>query len=129
MERYYKEYIFWEDYLNGMYETSSKENDFFYINKAIELLSNENLFLETCLKVVKHWTISTRVNLTNKNCNRQAWLGQACCSYLYNATETQTRQAWMMLTELQRHKANLIADKIIKNFELNYENKNQKLHL
>lgn len=127
MKRYYKEYIYWEDYLNGMYNIpNDKQKDIEVLN-SIKILSNENIFLETCLKVIKQWKISTKINLTNKSCNRQAWLGQACCSYLYKSTELSTREAWMQLTEIQRQNANKIADKIIKHFELNYENKTEKL--
>lgn len=127
MRRYYKEYYYWEDYLNGMYSAENPE-DKEKINSCINLLSDCELFLETCKKVVDVWKISSKVNLTNKKTNRQAWLGQASCSFLYNTTELQTRNAWSKLTELQRFNANLIADKIIKNFELNYENKNYKLY-
>jgi len=125
MERFYKEYYYWEDYINGMYDLIDNEN--YYIQKSIELLKNESLFLNTCLDVLKNWNISSKVNLTNKNNNRQAWLGQACCSYLYKSNEICTRIAWSQLTDEQRFKANKIADIIINHFELNYENKNHKL--
>jgi hypothetical protein len=128
MKRFYKEFIYWEDYLNGMYSTENSDCAD-KINLSYLLLTNQNLFLRTCIKVVEDWKISTKVNLTNKNSNRQAWLGQSACSYLYKCTELQTRQAWAKMTDKQRYDANLIADKIINNFELNYENKNQKLHL
>ena len=72
--------------------------------------------------------ISAKVNLTNISCNRRAWLGQACCSYKFNVSETSTRLAWGLITEKQRIESNAIADKWIKIFEQSYERENRKIH-
>jgi hypothetical protein len=128
MERFYKEYYYWEDFLNGMYNDVEKSKESYFVEKSYNLLCDNELFLNTCLNLIKDWQISTNVNLTNKNSNRQAWLGQACCSYLYKSNEICTRIAWSKMTDKQRNEANKVADLIINHFELNYENKNFKLH-
>jgi hypothetical protein len=129
MKQYYHNYIYWEDYISGMYDTSAKHNEEELVNLAIKLLSNENLFFDTCKEVIKHWTISSRVNLTNKTCNRKAWLGQASCCYLHGVPEIYTRIAWGKLSSEMQYKANLIAEKIINSFELNYEKKDKELYI
>jgi len=48
-----------------------------YIGRAERLLSNPHDFAIACEAVVKNWPISTAYNLTNPECNRNAWLGQA----------------------------------------------------
>lgn len=128
MKQFYAEYIYWEDYINGMYEIP-KNTDEKLVLLAIELLSNKELFLNICIEVVKNWVISSKVNLTNKNCNRKAWLGQASCSFKYKIPEIYTRIAWNRLTEIQQIEANKIAEKVINNFETNYESKNKKLYI
>lgn len=129
MNQFYSEYTFWEDFKNEMYETKydlDQEKEF--ISKAITLLSNPNLFLTVCYDVLLFWDVSSKVNLTNVNCNRRAWLGQAACSYYYKVPEVITRKAWSQLSDDQRYEANKIADKIINIFEKSYEKKNRKLY-
>jgi hypothetical protein len=124
MKQFYKEYFYWEDYLNGMYEIPKKQDEEMYTKLALELLSNTDSFLITCKHVVSNWVISTKVNLTNTNCNRKAWLGQAACNYKYKVPETCTRLELSKLSIEQQYKANSIADRII----LEYERKNNRVH-
>ena len=129
MNQVYSEYTFWEDYNNGMYDTRyNLEQEEELIAKSISLLTNPNLFLTVCYDVVLFWDVATKINLTNVNCNRRAWLGQAACNYYYKVPEILTRRAWSQLSETQRNEANKIADKIIKIFERNYEKKDRKLY-
>ena len=88
----------------------------------------KELFLNTCIEVIENWTISTKVNLTNKQCNRKAWLGQASCNYKYKVPEILTRIAWSKLDIIQQYEANEIAQKVINSYELNYEKKDTKLY-
>jgi hypothetical protein len=126
MKRVYHHYLTWEDYKNGMFELSTDME--FQVNKSIELLSDNELFLNKGLEMVSKWTISAEDNLTNINCNRRAWVGQATCCYVYGSTETDTREAWLRLSEEQRISANKIADIIINQYEINYEKSNTKIH-
>lgn len=129
MNQFYEQYIYWEDYINGMYEIPKNKDEKKYIELAIEILSNKELFYNTCKDLLSAWTISSKVNLTNKQCNRKAWLGQACCNFKYNVPEICTRIAWGKLSILQQNEANAIAQQIINSFELNYEKQNNELYI
>jgi len=115
---YYK-YTEWEDFQNGMFETKFKNEDELIL-KAAKLLSNEIEFYNTSLKVLDNWKISSDVNLSNKNSNRQSWIGQAACCYAFGVPEILTRKAWNGLDNTIKIKTNLIADKIIKVYERKY---------
>jgi hypothetical protein len=128
MIQVFAEYIYWEDYINGMYEIPKKEEEELYVLSAINMLSNKELFLNTCKELLGQWRISSNVNLTNKQCNRKAWLGQAACNFKYKVPELCTRIAWSRLNQETQQEANNVADKIINSFEVNYENKNTKLY-
>ena len=129
MRQFYAHYEQWEDYQNGMYDISRKQNEVELISMAIYLLCDSSLFYKTCNDVVLNWKISSMVNLTNKSCNRKAWLGQSACCYKYGVPEVLTRIAWSKLTDMQRFEANKVAQKIINHFELNYERKNISLYI
>ncbi len=120
MKQFYKEYNYWEDYINGMYEFPNNEHEEKQVSLAIEVLSNKYLFMSICKEVLINWPISSKVNLTNKQCNRNAWLGQAACNYKYNVPEICTRTAWSKLSIEKQNEANDIANKVINSFELNY---------
>jgi len=128
MKQFYAKYTEWEDFINGMYEIPNKKDFDTYVNNSIIMLSDCNMFLNTCKLILLNWNISSMVNLTNKSCNRRAWLGQSACSYVYKSPEICTRIAWSRLTEDERLNANNVADSIINNFEIFYESKNIKLH-
>ena len=128
MKQYFSHYENWEDYKNSMYSIEKKDNEQQLVNNAIIMLSDNNMFYETCKEVLLIWTISSRVNLTNMQCNRKAWLGQAACNFKFNVPEILTRVAWGKLSYTKQYKADEIALKIINHFELTYENKNTKLH-
>lgn len=128
MKQVYRHYTMWEDYKNGMYNTSINNEDY-YIQKAVEILTNEKLFYRTAKSVLEKWKIASMVNLTNKNCNKQAWIGQASCSICYKVPEYLTRIAWSKLTDEQREAANKIADKIIYKFNQKYEAIDNQLYL
>lgn len=119
MERYYSNFQNWEDYKNGMYCGTVKRDEE-EVKKAKEILSNPILFHKIMKDLVIDWPIATRVNLSNTGTNRRAWLGAAACNYKHSVTEIQTRLAWNELNELQKFNANTEAEKIISEFELNY---------
>jgi len=123
MNREYHKYTEWEDFKNGMYDTDNGNYNEL-LSDAILLLSDEKSFYETALKVIESWVVSTKENLTNINSNRRAWIGQASCCFAYGVPEIITRDAWALLTDVQRYNANKVADKIISI----YENKNRKIY-
>jgi hypothetical protein len=128
MKRIYHPYWLWEDYKNGMYELNLK-NENYLIEKAIILLTDFNMFKTTALEVIKKWKVSSKVNLTNPNCNKKAWIGQASCSYKYKVPEYLTRIAWGKLTDEQRIKADNIAIEVIKIFNIENEKQYNQLCL
>lgn len=109
-------YWVWEDFKNGMYEISI-DNEDEMIKKSFDLLSNCINFENVLKDVYKYWTFSIQENLSNVKCNRQAWLGQAACSYNHKGTELTTRKAWGLLTDIKRYEANKVADKFIMKYE------------
>lgn len=122
MKQKYYPYYEWEDFLNGMYNTSlHSENS---VSNSIIVLSNSDLFDLILNEVINNWKISSDQNLSNKYCNRQAWLGQSACSYYYKSPEISTRVAWATLTNKQRYYANKVANKWIRI----YENKNKQFY-
>jgi|LGOV01.1.fsa_nt_gb hypothetical protein len=106
-------YLEWEDYINGMYNT---RNDNVIVEQCKKLFKDKNLY-NFMTETVKTWTKSADVNLSKTIFNRKAWVGQATCSYIKNATIQETTSAWVLLTEPQRKKANLLAQIVIEEWE------------
>jgi len=116
MKQFYSHYKNWEDYRNGLYnlDKSHSEKE---VENCKHLLKDSNEFLRTLEKVVKDWKICTKVNLTNRQINRNAWLGAVACNYKYKATETSVRIAWNSLSDKEKKEANSVADFIVRQFE------------
>jgi hypothetical protein len=124
-KRIYYSYVYWEDYINGMYDLN-KINEYELKQLGINLLIDLVKFEKIALEVTEKWPISTSVNLTNDNCNQKAWLGQAACCYLHKIPEYITRLSWSELTEKQRTDANNIALLVIHKYNIkNEKNYNQ----
>ena len=113
----WKDYRNWEDYKNGMYESTAKKEN---IQKCIDILTREDL-KKNMTKTTKQYIISTKVNLTNKMFNPISWLGQATCNLIIGATARETCQAWMQMTKEQQIKANNIAKEVINEWREEYE--------
>lgn len=113
MKRIFHHYDKWEDYHNGMYD-ECKDGRQERVQKAVYILGTPEVCREAMEKVIAEWKIATEYNLSNAEINRKAWLGQAACSCYGNVHEDETREAWGLMTEQQRIKANAIAGEIIK---------------
>ena len=125
MNRIYHRYELWEDYKAGMYETKISNAMFFELaEKSRKLLSNPDEFFNVAISVLNNWKFASDENLSNKSCNRRAWIGQSACCYKYSSPEICTREAWSKMTVTEQYLADKIADKIIKL----YEDKNRKVH-
>lgn len=119
MKKIYYKYQLWEDYVNGMYKKGFNEKqEKILINKSKLLLKTPEILYANMKKAVEEWPHSAEINLSNNNCNRQAWLGAAACCITFKCPEHLTKLAWHNLTLKQKNKANEIADKVIKEFEL-----------
>ena len=117
MQQIFAHYEKWEDYKAGMFSTNDIKDKDKKINDAINLLSSEIDFYDALKKMCDCWKVATDVNLTNKQQNRRAWLGAAACMFIHNTPEYLTRIAWCLLDKQTKNRANLIAEKIIKEYE------------
>lgn len=117
MKQYHTHYTEWEDYINGMWRPETKQDEEFYLQKAIDFTGNTKLYGKWMLEVLEKWPITCNVNLSNKNQNRKAWIGHAACCLAINCPEQVTRMAWWKLTEKQRIEANLQAQYAIELWE------------
>lgn len=128
MKRIFHHYKDWEDFQAGMYNSPSTESietgvtTEERIQKAVELLSDETLCLEYMRKVVAEWKIGAEQVLSNRGQNRKAWLGWCACFMYGGCKDDETRQAWKLLDNDTRKKANAIAQKVIEEWEEKYEN-------
>lgn len=113
MKRIFHHYNLWEDYHAHMYD-ESKEGRKERVQKAAQILGTPEICKEAMQKVIDEWRIATEYNLSNAEINRKAWLGQAACSCYAGVHEDETREAWGIMTEQQRVRANKIAAIIIK---------------
>ena len=114
----WKNYRQWEDYKNGMYENGHNKE---IVKQCYEILTSDNL-KENMTDTTRTYTISTKVNFTNKMFNPVSWLGQATCNLLIGATAQETCQAWLTMTKEQQDKANNIAKEVIHEWRDKYEN-------
>lgn len=109
MKQVFYHYTKWEDFQNGMYD-EEKEGRQDRVQMAVAILSNTKLLYECMKRVTVEWKFATEQNLTNPIINHQAFLGQAACNIHAGIKEDETREAWGYLTELERKKANMVAD-------------------
>lgn len=110
-------YELWEDFQSGMYNPRS---DIYYIKKAVECLTNNNICQHYMKKVVAEWRISTEQVLTNPESNGRSWLGQCACFLYGGSHDEETRKAWVMLNPQEQKAANKIADQVIYEWLLEY---------
>ena len=120
MQRVWYHYEKWEDFQNGMYD-EEKEGRQERVEKAVYILTNEDLLYQMMSAVTREWKYATEQQLTNTRANPQSFLGQTACSYCAGIHEDETREAWGKLTPEQRYKANAIADRVYKEWRERYE--------
>lgn len=115
----------WECFKSGMYKTYSETDNYdYYFNNSIELLSNQELFFEVGICVLNEWNISCNNFLSNKNINKIAFIGQACCCFKFGCPEIIVKDAWKTIDKNTQKEANKTAYKILKT----YERRNRKLY-
>jgi hypothetical protein len=117
LKRIYHHYEKWEDWRNGMYSVSPTSMVNQLVDSAKNLLNTTSEFYYIASKVISDWTNSCEQNLTNRNRNRQAYIGQASCCFNSGTPENLTKLAWHQLSSTQQNEANAIADKIILKWE------------
>tara|TARA_R110001632_G_scaffold1171_2_gene4714 strand:- start:10374 stop:10781 length:408 start_codon:yes stop_codon:yes gene_type:complete len=109
------EYIYWEDYINGMYDSPNNIEQ--ELKLAYKIFNDFSLFEFLCKEVINNWKISCIENLTNKSMNRIAWLGQSALNINHFIKERTTKKIWKTLDSEVKNKLNKIAYKTILNYE------------
>jgi len=116
MKRIWRNYKEWEDYQNGMYDTTtyySEKQQEEMAQKAVKLLTDCDMFYHTAKEMIESWPVAALVNLTTASRNFEAWVGQASCSYAEKIPERITKMAWRMLSISQQIEANIVAQRVI----------------
>lgn len=72
-------------------------------------------------KVLVLWPNSCEHNLTNMSMNRVAWIGQSACCLYAQIPYRITMENWRFVPEEFQEIACDIAEKVIKEFEVNYK--------
>ena len=120
MKRVYYSFDKWEDFKNGMFKTKCSMDENKIINNCKKLLKGDLFLWASMNHVSENWRYSAEMNLSNRNRNRQAWLGQSACCFAHNAPDYLTKEAWNLLSDNERKQANAIADGVIKQWEQIY---------
>lgn len=120
LKRVYHSWDKWEDHKHGFYDNISGRNKNEMMKKVVEMFSDSEITELMMDKVIKEWKYSCEHNLTNYQLNRVAWLGQAACCLFAGVPSTITMEAWSLVDKDKRDIADLIAIKLIKDWEGNY---------
>jgi hypothetical protein len=116
MKRIYHPYNLWEDYKAGFYDNLSGKNKQHLISQVVDFFKNEELVEEKMKSVLIRWVYSCEHNLTNESMNQIAYLGQASVCIYLGIPSTITMEAWSYLSEIEKTRANSIAEKIINEY-------------
>lgn len=120
MRQIFHPYTLWECLDAGMYKNVPASKQQYLIEKAKMILSDPDYCFEAMRKVVHSWPKSCEHNLTNRDQNRRAWLGQAACCIESGVPEHLTKIAWGAMNDLQRLQANETADQVIHLWEIQH---------
>jgi hypothetical protein len=113
-EQVFHPYTEWEDYRAGMWRCVVVDDE---AAAAVAILGDPDTFYGAATDMVAAWPNAAEHNLTNREQNRRAWIGQAACCYLTGASEAATRLAWWLLLLAERDAANAVADRVIAEWE------------
>jgi acyl-CoA-binding protein len=119
--RLYYHYELWEEYKYNMWTPITGLEHDNLLKVAISFTGDAIKYGKYMLKVIDKWYISCAVNLSNRNMNRQAWIGHAATCLAIKCLESITREAWHYLTQKQQDDANEKADNAIMLWENKFE--------
>jgi lysine/ornithine N-monooxygenase len=119
--RVYKPYHVWEDWINGMWRTVTKDEYDSYLKWAIQFTGDHVKYGESMGLVIKEWENTMLHNLTNQSINKRAFLGHCACCFNSGCPEYIVRDAWKLLSDMQRLQADDIAQKHIDNWMNEYK--------
>lgn len=103
-------YTEWEDWLNGMWGKSQKEDA--DLSLAVSFTGNYIAYRSAMKEVVCMWPRTMLNSLTNPSTNKRAFIGHCAVSFAHGIPEYITRKAWFMLTDTQRKLADNEAQKV-----------------
>ena len=115
MKRIYRPFWEWED-LEMWSDVSAKDRRKF-LPLAVEFTGDAEKYGAAMLRVLDEMPFACEHNLTELSMNRQAWIGHAAAFLATGCPEVVTREAWGMLTDDQREKADAKAAEAIKEWE------------
>ena len=127
MKRIWHPFWLWEDI--EMWRKLPREEEGHYLERAMNFTGNADLYGNWMLRVLEECPVACEHNLSERGMNRQAWIGHAAVNLAIQCPEYITRQAWGLLTEEQRDKANLKADYAINLWEQRNKEKGGQLRL
>lgn len=113
-------YTVWEDWRAGMWQPPHDPTA--EVAQAVHILSTPDLFFDAARRMLRDWPNAAEHNLTDLGQNRRSWVGQATCCHLARIPETSTRLAWWTLSAADQVAANQVADRAIREWELEREN-------
>lgn len=99
-----------EEVKTNMWGTVSHRSTWLTI--AAAFTGNPDLYGEWMFRVVKEWPKSCAHNLTKPG-DKRAWMGHAAVAMAINCPEDIVREAWGLLTDEQRNKANSKAQQAV----------------
>lgn len=117
IERIYHPFNLWEDYEKGFYNNCSGQEKKEKIQLAVNLFCNTECLEVYMERVVKEWFYSCEHNLTNPSMNKIAYIGQAACALYASIPNTVTMEAWSLVPDEYKQKADEIAQRCINVWE------------
>jgi hypothetical protein len=118
----------WEDV--GMWRSVGHAERKPFLDKAIIFTGDAEKYGASMLEVIDHFPVACEHNLTDVHQNRLAWIGHAACYLAFECPEDIVRQAWGMLSEEQRSRANAKAQFAVNKWEAeHHEKQNSQLCL
>ena len=101
----------WEEIGAGMWDKSmDRKTD---LRKAIQFTGDHRLYGRYMMKVAENWHYSCENSLTNPDINHKAFIGHCAVAMALRIPEDIVRLAWGKLSDEQRHKADMAAERAI----------------
>lgn len=115
-------YSKWEDYKNGFYHRfkGCKKTA---ILDIVDFFCNQKETETFMKKVCDNWVYSCEQNLTNPSINKVAYIGQSAICLRFGYPSTITMEAWSNVPFKNQIIANKLAEKTIKQWKKNYQQK------
>lgn len=111
----------WEEVPRNMWGSVSHRSTWLTI--AATFTGNPDLYGEWMMRVVDEWPKSCQHNLTKPG-DKRAWIGHAAVAMAIGCPEDIVREAWGLLTEDQRARANTKAQAAIDAWKEHYAKEN-----